>query len=62
LNGEIKMKLKLSNFKKVLQKTKIIEFEIHTKRRKLKFYKFYNFSLVKIKKIHKSKRLTHIDL
>jgi len=36
LDEEIKMKLKLWNFKKVFQITKIVEFEIHSKRKKIK--------------------------
>jgi len=37
LDEEIIRELKLSNFKKVFQITKIVELEIHSKRKKLKF-------------------------
>jgi len=50
LDDKIKRKLKLRNFKKVFQITKIIEFEIQLKRRKLKLYNVWNFSLFKMKK------------
>jgi len=33
LNGEIKRELKLRNFKKIFQITKIVEFEIHSKKK-----------------------------
>ena len=37
-------KLKLRNFKKVFQIAKLIEFKIHLKWRKVKFYKLWNLS------------------
>ena len=38
LDEEIKKELKLRNFKKIFQITKIVEFEIHSKMKKLKFH------------------------
>ena len=59
LDEEIKRILKLRNFKKILQITKIVEFKITKKRRKLKFLKLWNYSLVRItKKFHRSKKLS----
>jgi len=61
LDEEIRRKLKVRNVKNEFQITKIMKFEIHLKKRKLKFHKLWNFLLVKMKKVHKSKKSTHID-
>ena len=49
LNEKIKRKLKLRNFKKVFLITKQWNLKFTQKRRKLKFHKLWNSSLVKIK-------------
>jgi len=46
LDGEIRRKLKLRNFKTVFQITKIVEFEIHSKRKKIEIEKFVEFLIV----------------
>ena len=49
---EIKRKLKLKNFKKVFQITKIIEFKIHSERKKLKFDNLWNSTLFNIRGVN----------
>jgi len=49
LDEEIKMKLKLQNFKKVFQIPKIVEFEIHSKKKEIEISQFVEFSLFKIR-------------
>jgi len=43
LDEEIRRELKLSNFKKVFQITKIVEFEIHSKRKEIEIPQFLKF-------------------
>jgi len=46
LDEEIRRELKLSNFKKVSQITKIVEFEIHSKRKEFEIPQFVKFLIV----------------
>jgi len=46
LDKEIKRKLKLRNFKKVFQITKIVEFKIHSKRKENQIPQFVKFLIV----------------
>jgi len=46
LDEKIKRKLKLRNFKKVFQITKIVEFEIHSKREEIEIPQFVKFLIV----------------
>jgi len=46
LDEEIRRELKLSNFKKVFQITKIVEFEIHSKRKEIEIPQFVKFFIV----------------
>jgi len=46
LNEETRRELKLSNFKKVFQITKIVEFEIHLKRKEIEIPQFVKFLIV----------------
>jgi len=55
-------KLKLNNYKKVFQKTKIIEFEIHSKKKKIEIPQVVKFLIGQNEKFHKSEKLAHIDL
>jgi len=46
LNEEIRRELKLSNFNKVIQITKIVKFEIHLKRKEIEISQFFKFLIV----------------
>jgi len=46
LDEKIRRKLKLSNFKKVFQINKIVEFEIHSKREEIEIPQFVKFLIV----------------
>jgi len=50
LDEEIKRKLKLKNFKKVFQITKIIEFEIHSKKKEIEISRVREFLIGQDKK------------
>jgi len=50
LGDEIKRKLKLMNFKKVFLITKIVEFEIHSKKKKIKISQFVECLIVQDEK------------
>jgi len=43
---EIRRELKLSNFKKVFEITKIVEFEIHSKKKEIEISQFVKFIIV----------------
>jgi len=46
LDEEIKRELKLRNFKKIFQITKIVKFEIHSKRKEIEIQQFVEFLIV----------------
>jgi len=46
LDEKIKRKLKLKNFKKIFQITKIVEFEIHSKRKEIEISQFLGLLIV----------------
>jgi len=46
LDEEIKRKLKLMNFKKIFQITKIVEFKINSKRKEIEIPQFVEFLIV----------------
>jgi len=50
LDKEIKSKLKLRNFKKVFQITKLIEFEIHLKNKEIEISQLMEFLIGQDKK------------
>jgi len=52
LDEEIRMKFKLRIFRKVFQITKIIEFEIHSKRKEIEILQFLEFLMFQIKGIN----------
>jgi len=46
LDEEIKRELKLRNFKNIFQIIKIVEFEIHSKRKEIKIPQFVKFFII----------------
>jgi len=52
LDEKIRRKLKLRDLKKVFQITKIAKFEIHSKRKEMKFHNLWNSSLFKIRDVN----------
>jgi len=46
LDEEIERKLKLRNFNNVFQITKIVEFEIHSKRKEIEIPRFVEFVII----------------
>jgi len=46
LDEEIKRELKLKNFKKIFQITKIVEFEIHSERKETEIPQFVKFLIL----------------